>query len=247
MLALWALFLLSAMIITWTLDIDGRITLSGNANRALEAVAMACSGSEVALHPAVQPRGSGPAAPDRQKPKLFRADYRRRWAIEFELARSPAKTHSAGNCCAGFWKAGNRSQRTRSHDRLLLDWVDPDNLVRLNGAETSENYKPANRPFTRMEDLRKVKGWGEFTSNPGWDDILLALIGHGPVDITWASRDILLALPGMTPEIVDRSSKLAERRGWNRWHDGRSAIQIARRCSRCSWLSPDQFSNLRGW
>src|SRR6476659_10205562 len=53
MLALWALFLLSAMIITWTLDIDGRITLSGNANRALEAVAMACSGSEVALHPAV--------------------------------------------------------------------------------------------------------------------------------------------------------------------------------------------------
>ena len=55
MLALWALFLLSAMVITWTLDIDGRITLSGNANRALEAVAMACSGSEVAMHPATNP------------------------------------------------------------------------------------------------------------------------------------------------------------------------------------------------
>src|SRR4030088_846589 len=49
MLALWALFLLSAMVISWALDIDTRLTNSGSANRALEAEAMACSGAEVAL------------------------------------------------------------------------------------------------------------------------------------------------------------------------------------------------------
>ena len=54
-LALWSLFLLSAMIISWALDIDSQITLSGNADRALGAEAMAASGAEVALHPGVKP------------------------------------------------------------------------------------------------------------------------------------------------------------------------------------------------
>src|SRR5437016_14235606 len=54
MLALWALFLLAAMVISWALDIDSRFTLSANANRRLEAAAMACSGAEVALHPLVK-------------------------------------------------------------------------------------------------------------------------------------------------------------------------------------------------
>src|ERR1039458_7208140 len=55
MLALWALFLLSALVISWALDIDSRLTLSGNANRVLEAEALACSGAEVALHPLIKP------------------------------------------------------------------------------------------------------------------------------------------------------------------------------------------------
>ena len=55
MLALWALFLLSAMVISWALDIDSRLTLSGDANRGLTAEAMAASGAEVALHPNIKP------------------------------------------------------------------------------------------------------------------------------------------------------------------------------------------------
>src|SRR5437773_7141091 len=55
MLSLWALFLLSAMVISWALDIDSRLALSGNANRVLAAEAMAASGAEVALHPSVAP------------------------------------------------------------------------------------------------------------------------------------------------------------------------------------------------
>jgi len=45
MLALWALFLLSAMVIAWALDIDSRLTLSGNASRVVEAEAMAAARS----------------------------------------------------------------------------------------------------------------------------------------------------------------------------------------------------------
>ena len=55
MLALWALFLLSAMIISWALDINSRLTVSGNASRVLDAEAMASSGADLALHPLVKP------------------------------------------------------------------------------------------------------------------------------------------------------------------------------------------------
>jgi len=40
LLALWALFLLSAMVISWALDINSRLSLSSSANRALEAEAI---------------------------------------------------------------------------------------------------------------------------------------------------------------------------------------------------------------
>ncbi len=49
MLALWALFLLSAMVISWALDINSRLVISGNASRVLDAEAMAASGADVSL------------------------------------------------------------------------------------------------------------------------------------------------------------------------------------------------------
>jgi hypothetical protein len=91
----------------------------------------------------------------------------------------------------------------------LLDWVDPDNLVRLNGAEDSDNYHPANSLLTRIDQLKKIKGWAEFTSTPGWDNDL-TLNSSGPVDLTWASRDVLLAMPGMTEPLVDAFLQLRQ-------------------------------------
>src|SRR5437870_7902936 len=58
MLALWAIFLLSALVISWALDIDARLSISGDSSRMLKAEALACSGAEVALHPAVNPGSS---------------------------------------------------------------------------------------------------------------------------------------------------------------------------------------------
>src|SRR5260370_38413253 len=55
MLARWALFLLSALVISWALDIDSRLSISGEGTRMLKAEAVACSGAEVALHPLVNP------------------------------------------------------------------------------------------------------------------------------------------------------------------------------------------------
>src|SRR5207253_1309069 len=55
LLALWALFLLAALVMSWALNIDSRLKISGSENRILEAQAMAASGAEVAMAPTIKP------------------------------------------------------------------------------------------------------------------------------------------------------------------------------------------------
>ena len=210
MLALWALFLLSALIITWALDIDSRLRLSGSANRILEAEALACSGAEVALHPQIKPD-----SPNLNHHVPPRGSYEVR--ITGEGGRLNLNWLVAGEDPARLEilrkylevKHIDLNERDRMID-CLLDWVDPDDLVRLNGAEREGDYRPSNTLLTRIEELKRVKGWEQFTSTPGWDDEF-TLNSAGPIDVTWASRDVLLALPGMTESIVDRFLQL--RRG----------------------------------
>jgi general secretion pathway protein K len=211
MLALWALFLLSAMIISWALDIDTRLSISGSANRRLEAEAMACSGTEVAFHPLIKP-GS----------KNLKREMAPRLGYQAHI------TGEGGRLNINWLVAGEDQNRLEVLRRYLenkgidlnerdammdalLDWVSPNvGLHRLNAPPESDDYHPAHALFTRIDDLKKVHGWEEFTSVPGWDDDF-TLNSSGPVDVAWASRDVLLALPGMNESTVDRFLEL--RRG----------------------------------
>jgi type II secretory pathway component PulK len=203
MLALWALFLLSALVISWALDIDSRLTLSGNANRVLEAEALACSGAEVALHPLIKPNSPNlnRRVPPRGSYEVRITGEGGRLNLNWLLAgEDPTRLEILRRYLE--LKHIDLNERDRMID-CLLDWVDPDDLVRLNGAEREGDYRPANTLLTRIEELKKVKGWGQFTSQPGWDDEF-TLNSSGPVDVSWASRDVLRALPGMTDSLVDR-------------------------------------------
>jgi type II secretory pathway component PulK len=210
MLSLWALFLLSAVVISWGLDINSRISMSGDANRAMEAEAMACSGTEVALHPAVKP-GSPVLAGSLGNRQSYRARITGeggRLNLNWLLAgENPARLEILRKYLEV--KGIDLNERDRMID-CLLDWVDPDNLVRLNGAETEGEYQPQNELFTRIEDLKKIKGWSEFTSTSDWDADF-TLNSTGPIDLSWASGPVLASLPGMTEELVNRF--LATRRG----------------------------------
>ena len=107
-------------------------------------------------------------------------------------------------------KGVDLNERDRMID-CLLDWVDPDNLVRLNGAEDEPGYKPTNGPLKTLDELKRVKGWEEFTSRPDWDADFTMNSNSPQIDINWASRDVLLALPGFTEPLADRFLQL--RRG----------------------------------
>jgi general secretion pathway protein K len=204
MLAMWALFLLSAMIISWALDINTQLTISGSANRLLEAEAMACSGVEIAMHPAVKAgstalRGS---FPPNQTFEARITGEGGRLNLKFLLAgENPVNLEVLRKYLEV--KGVDLNERDRMID-CLLDWVDPDNLVRLNGAEDEPGYKPTNGPLRTLEELKRVKGWEEFASRPNWDADFTLNSTDARIDINWASRDVLLALPGFTEPMADR-------------------------------------------
>ena len=100
-------------------------------------------------------------------------------------------------------KGVDLNERDRMID-CLLDWVDPDNAVRLNGAENEPDYKPTNGPLKTLDELKRVRGWEEFTSTPNWDADFTLNSTDARIDINWASRDVLLALPGFTEPTADR-------------------------------------------
>jgi general secretion pathway protein K len=207
MLSLWALFLLSAMVISWALAIDSRLTLSGYANRNLEALALACSGVEVAMNPQTRPGADvleGGFGRD-QKYKARITGEGGRINLKFFMPKLLANDQAAHDLLVRYLeiKGVDLNERDRMID-TMLDWVDPDNLVRLNGAEDEGGYKAANRMFTHLEELKKIKGWEEFTSAKDWDADLTLSSMPGMIDIAWASRDVLLALPGASEDRVDQ-------------------------------------------
>src|SRR6266851_974326 len=89
MLALWALFLLSALVISWALDIDSRLSLSGDGARMLKAEAVACSGAQAGF--AKSERRIG------QRRNLPSATHRRGRSFELELACCRRSPGSFGN------------------------------------------------------------------------------------------------------------------------------------------------------
>jgi len=202
MLSLWALFVLAAMVMAWALDIDTRLTLNGNASRVVEAQAMAASGSEIALHPAVNP--ASPVLRGGSGNQSYEA------RITGEGGRLNLNWVAAGENPARLellrrfleTKGIDLNERDRMID-CLLDWVDPDNLVRLNGAEIEGDYQPTNTLLARVDDLKRIRGWEEFVAEPDWDADL-TVNSTGPVDLLWAPRELLLSLPGMTEPLVEQ-------------------------------------------
>ena len=98
---------------------------------------------------------------------------------------------------------------------VIGDWKDIDDLRRPNGAEAPDykaaglNYKPANAPFEAVAELQRVLGMTPAVYGRIADSLTVhsRMAGINPA---YASRTVLLAVPGATPEIVD--TYIAQRR-----------------------------------
>lgn len=98
---------------------------------------------------------------------------------------------------------------------IIGDWKDADDLRRPNGAEAPDYqaaglpYKPANAAFEAVAELQRVLGMTPALYAKLSDSLTVhtRMTGFNP---TYASRTVLLAAPGVTPQLVD--TYLAQRR-----------------------------------
>ena len=213
LLALWALFLLAGVVFAWALNINSRLTVSATANRVLSAEAMASSGAEVALNPTINP-----ASANLHK-KMGNESYDvemtgecGRFNLNF-LAPNGVENPALVEALKKY--LNNRGVDLNDLDVMmdsLLDWISPTKgLHRLNAPDETDDYRPPHLPLTSVDELKKIFGWAEYTSHPGWDEDFTTIIGGcGQIDAAYASRDVLRAF-GIQDAFVDRF--LQARRG----------------------------------
>lgn len=96
----------------------------------------------------------------------------------------------------------------------IMDWKDRDDLYRLNGAESDyymslpKPYRAKDAPFDTLEELILVKGmtydilYGN-QEKKGIIDFLTVYSKTNRININAAPFEVLMAIPGMTPEIAD--------------------------------------------
>ncbi len=196
MVVLWALFLLSAAVIAWSKWIQQDMRLAGQASSGLEATAMAHSGVAMALNPRIT----------QESPQLRRE-------IDALLGYEVRMVSEGGKLHLNWLIAGEDPRKItilkswltalgldiRERDQVvdcLLDYVDPDNVKRLNGVEDDGDYHPANRPFLTLDELAQVRGLEPLLGRAGWKEDL-TLYSSGPIEIVSASPNVLRALPGI--------------------------------------------------
>jgi len=252
MLALWALFLLSAMVISWALDINSRLVVSGNAGRVLDAEAMASSGGDVALaEVALRPKDA-PNSPNlhgrlgnqegydvQMRGECGRLD------VKFlTLGEDPAKLEILRRYLT--LKGVELNDLDTMMDSLL-DWVSPgQGIHHLNACPETDDYRPPHAPLTSVDDLKKICGWAEFTSKPGWDkDFTVCDQCNQGIDVAWASRDVLRAL-GIGDDYVDRFLQLrAGPDGVDGTADDTQFISVQDALTRGLGLNSQQISQLQ--
>ena len=199
LLVLWALVVLSGAVFAWVALIQADLQIHGEANRDVEARAMAHSGLALALHPLVTvktPLLEEDVTPELgYKVRLLSEGARLNinWLLRGEEPRKLAIFKK--------WleERGLEFQEREVLVDCLLDYVDGDNLKRANGQEDEGDYHPPNRELTSVDELAEVANAGPLVAQPGWKDDL-TIDSNGPIDLSAAPVAILRLLPGLSEE-----------------------------------------------
>ena len=108
-----------------------------------------------------------------------------------------------------FRAAGLGEEASSTLLNAVLDWRSPGNLRRLNGAKEEQyraagkNYGPASAPFETVDELQRVLG----VSLDLYRRLAPALTVYSRqpgINSAFASREVLLAVPGVNPAAVEQ-------------------------------------------
>ncbi len=128
--------------------------------------------------------------------------------IRDEAGKIDLNAAQAGLLAGLFRQAGLEAAAADALVNTLLDWVDADDQKRLNGAEAADyaaagvGYRPANGPFETVEELRLLLGMTPALFERLYPLVTVYSRAEG-VNAAAAPREVLLALPGVTPAQVE--------------------------------------------
>jgi general secretion pathway protein K len=108
----------------------------------------------------------------------------------------------------------------------IMDWRDPDDFHRLHGAESDyymslpQPYKAKNAKFDSLEELLLVRGIDRELLYGGVErrgiiNFLTIYSETGKINLKTASKEVLLSIPGVTPEMADTIISLRQEQGIN--------------------------------
>lgn len=198
-MVLCALFLLSLVIFGLAQRVQEESFVAGRDSRGLEARALAFTGEQIAIHPFATIKT--PAlrhqtdAGHRYEARLIGegGKLNLNWLL---VGEDPKKLELFKTYLE------NRGLSYQERETLvdcLLDWVEPGNGLtqHIHGSKTGlDGQAVPGRPFQDVAEIRRVAGSQALTHLPDWDRDL-TLFSQGPVDLQWASEDVIGALPGV--------------------------------------------------
>lgn len=203
LLVLWAILLLTTALLTWSAWITTDVEMAADRSYEVEARAMALSGIAIGKHPLVSERTPG-LQEELDSQRGFRVrivgeggKLNVNWLLAGEDPRRIA--------ILKYWleRHGLDFKQVETLTDCMLDYVDGDNLKRLNGAEDEPGYIPGNRPFQSIDELARVKNVEPLLLSPGWRDEI-TIYSQGPIDLSSANEEILRMLPGMSEARITR-------------------------------------------
>jgi hypothetical protein len=196
LLVMWALVILTFAVFTWAAMLQGELQMHSEINRDVEARTMAHSGLAIALHPLVtqkSPLLEAEVAPGMGYKVTIISEGGRlniNWLLRGEEPRKLTILKQ--------WleERGLTFQEREALVDSLLDYVDGDDVHRLNGVEDQGDYHPPNRELTSVDEIAMVANTEPLTSQAGWKDDL-TIDSQGPIDLLAAPVEILRLLPGI--------------------------------------------------
>ena len=128
-------------------------------------------------------------------------------SIADESARFPINMASEAELQRLLFALGVPHLRGIDVAAAIADWIDPDDLHRLNGAEWDDYYadqpgqvRPANAPLADISELRQIRGIDATLFNQLQP--LLTVEMNSRVNLNSAPPPVLAGLPGLTDDAV---------------------------------------------
>lgn len=207
-LVLWVVTLLSVIAGNFAFSMRGEAQIARNLLSTAQAQAQADAGIYRAWYELMKPptesnRWTGDGTPH----ELALVDGVLRVSIQDESGKIDLNTASEVLLVGLFRSVGVTQEGAVALADSVQDWRDADKLRRLNGAEQAEylaagkDYSPSNVPFETVDELQRVLGM-----TPQVFRLLepaLTVYSRQPgVNTAVAQRPALLAIPGVSPEMV---------------------------------------------